>query len=353
MKPAYTSSHVFISHASQNHKLADEIRQHLEKLRIDCWIAPRDIPAGAQYGEEIVSAINRSLAVVLVLTSEANNSRAVANEVELAFRNSKAIIPIRITPIEPSAGLAFFINSVQWVDACATPLKSRVHEIARIVSALRENTAIPAPSPEQPTIAARLERRIEDLFRHKFLTVSIVLLLLGAISGVIYLNARDTNEELHTLRSAVDNDSSTFGLVTLASGEEVGLGKNAVSATIYVNLTNPSTQGLRWRWELIPFSKEHSPSGGGGKLNLMAAGVERFIIPVSDIPGTLTVCLTAIHPRLNKAFTADWSFGLTTENGSLLIHKNRAPRMMQTNVSECGHLSSSGLASNPATSLFD
>ena len=92
-------SKVFISHASKNFKLADEIRARLEFLGIDCWIAPRDIPPGASYGEEITKALKECVAVVFVLTEQANASKAVANELEMAFRFQRLIVPVRIQPI--------------------------------------------------------------------------------------------------------------------------------------------------------------------------------------------------------------------------------------------------------------
>jgi hypothetical protein len=60
------ASKVFISHASKNFKLADEIRSRLESIGIECWIAPRDIPLGSSYGEEITNAIKNCVAVVFV-----------------------------------------------------------------------------------------------------------------------------------------------------------------------------------------------------------------------------------------------------------------------------------------------
>lgn len=85
---------VFISHASKNFKMAEEVRGLLEDQGVSCWLAPRDIPAGGQYGSSIVDAIRDSSIVVLLLTEEANKSKPVENEVECAFKNQKTIVPI-------------------------------------------------------------------------------------------------------------------------------------------------------------------------------------------------------------------------------------------------------------------
>jgi hypothetical protein len=42
---------VFISHSSKDQQTADAIRQHLESAGLACWIAPRDIEAGADWTE--------------------------------------------------------------------------------------------------------------------------------------------------------------------------------------------------------------------------------------------------------------------------------------------------------------
>jgi hypothetical protein len=48
---------VFISHSSVNKKAADAICHALEQNGVKCWIAPRDIPPGANYGGEIIKGI--------------------------------------------------------------------------------------------------------------------------------------------------------------------------------------------------------------------------------------------------------------------------------------------------------
>jgi len=60
---------VFISYASQDATVANAVVGALEYAGLSCWIAPRDVEPGARYADEIVSAINESRAVVLVLSA--------------------------------------------------------------------------------------------------------------------------------------------------------------------------------------------------------------------------------------------------------------------------------------------
>ena len=60
---------VFLSYASTDRPAADAICAALEARGIRCWIAPRDVPAGADWGEAILTAIGRAHAMVLVLSA--------------------------------------------------------------------------------------------------------------------------------------------------------------------------------------------------------------------------------------------------------------------------------------------
>lgn len=210
-------SKIFISHASLNFRLADEIRSLLEGHDIPCWIAPRDIPAGSSYAEQITLAIKNASALVIVLTEEANISRAVANELEMAFRYQKVIIPVRLRQIQPADSIALFINNAQWVDAFHTPLKQRVREIARIVNALAAGLPFPAAEPERRTLLGALERRIETFFRYKAITLATAVLLfavLGLLLIKVVLDVRsDTgqvSQQVDRVESAIIQISSNF-----------------------------------------------------------------------------------------------------------------------------------------------
>src|SRR5205809_263073 len=76
---------VFISYSSADKPIADAVCAALEAKRWRCWIAPRDVLAGSEWGGAIVQAIERSRLMVLVYSSHANQSQQVIREVERAF----------------------------------------------------------------------------------------------------------------------------------------------------------------------------------------------------------------------------------------------------------------------------
>lgn len=167
-----TSRSVFISHASNNFKIADEIRDVLETRGVSCWIAPRDIPPGQQYGTSIIEGISNSSVFLLLLTDESNLSVAVQNEVERAFGYQKTIIPVRISDVKPGKEIEFFVCNAQWVDAIYQPLKRRMEEVAAIVQAIEMSAKIPPVRPEKKTVFGQVEKFFERALRHK--TISFV-----------------------------------------------------------------------------------------------------------------------------------------------------------------------------------
>jgi len=111
---------IFISYASEDAAVADTIRAGLEQAAVACWIAPRDIEPGTSFPAAITAAIQSCSALVLLLTAQANTSRHVLSEVELAFNAGKPILAVLIGTVAPSQDLKYFISTSHWFDADAS-----------------------------------------------------------------------------------------------------------------------------------------------------------------------------------------------------------------------------------------
>ncbi|MCC5857598.1 MAG: toll/interleukin-1 receptor domain-containing protein [Ectothiorhodospiraceae bacterium] len=107
----------FVSHASVDRARAEELVALLESRGLRCWFAPRDVRPGREYGDEILSGIERSRCFVLLLSGAANLSGMVLREVERAAAKEKPIYPVRLEEVAPSRKLEFFISMHQWIDA--------------------------------------------------------------------------------------------------------------------------------------------------------------------------------------------------------------------------------------------
>lgn len=306
----------FISHASKNFRLADEVRGGLEALSLACWIAPRNIPLGSSYGEEIAKAIGGCAAVLLVLTEEANVSKAVANELELAFRNQKVIIPLRLRPIEPANQLAFFISNSQWVDAFHTPLKIRVAHIAELVRAIAAgNPSLPIPQ-ERKSLLNTVDRYLEDILRYKYIVAVCSIIVVLAIASTAAVKTNNTATALDKERTAIELDSSTFGLVTVQEKVQideasVGNDNHQFTVNLYQNISDPSKADIKW--EAFGFSSDgykHKISLPGLR-EFKSQDVQSIELSVPKSANQLTFCMTAIHPTINKEFTARWDFNIS------------------------------------------
>ena len=147
---------VFISHSSVDKKAADAICHSLEQNGVKCWIAPRDIRAGENYGGEIIRGIQDCKVFLLVFSREANASPAVAKEVERAVLGyRKIVIPFRIEDVAMSANLEFFLTDVHWLDAYPDDtvfenLVTAVKNALGLNAASSSDAAQPKPEAAQP-----------------------------------------------------------------------------------------------------------------------------------------------------------------------------------------------------------
>jgi hypothetical protein len=127
---------VFVSHAKEDAAVAERIAAFLESRGLSCWIAPRDVPGGMEYGAAILQGIEESAVLLLVLSERSNESQFVHREVERAVSKAKPVLPIRIREIAPSGALEFFLSQAQWVDAWQPPIERHLDHLLRAIEVL-------------------------------------------------------------------------------------------------------------------------------------------------------------------------------------------------------------------------
>lgn len=124
----------FISHASGDREKAEQICASLENQGLRCWIAPRDVRAGKDYGEEIIHGIVNSKCLVLVLSEAANEAKFVRREVERAVSYGRPVFSIRVEEVLPSRSLELFVSSTHWIDAWVGDLIRHVDRLAKDIT---------------------------------------------------------------------------------------------------------------------------------------------------------------------------------------------------------------------------
>ena len=96
---------VFVSYSSKDHNIANLAVALLEERGHRCWVAPRDIVPGTEWGQAIIDGINTADVFLLVFSNNANTSPQILREVERAVNRGLPIIPFRIE-VEPNYGAA-------------------------------------------------------------------------------------------------------------------------------------------------------------------------------------------------------------------------------------------------------
>ena len=121
---------LFVSHVSEDRVAALEIVGELERRGVPCWIAPRNVQPGHPFDDEIVAALDRCRAMLLIFSEHCNESEYIRREVTVAGENRKIIIPFRIEDVQPRRGLRVRLSDLHWIDGFAAHERA-IDELAR------------------------------------------------------------------------------------------------------------------------------------------------------------------------------------------------------------------------------
>ncbi|MQA29014.1 MAG: TIR domain-containing protein [Luteitalea sp.] len=156
MCPA-VEKHVFISYASADRPAAERVRDDLESDGIACWMAPRDVPPGADYATAITDAIGSCRVLLLLFSASAAASDHIEREVHLAVSAKAVIVPLRLEPLEPVGSLKYLLANVQRIDAfprLEPQLRLLSAEIRRVLPVRAAASGPTRRSPFQHVLAA-------------------------------------------------------------------------------------------------------------------------------------------------------------------------------------------------------
>jgi tetratricopeptide (TPR) repeat protein len=171
--------HAFISYSSGDESHSTEICRLLEASNISCWIAPRDIMPGRDYGEEIINAIEACSAFVLLLSEKSNHSVIVKKEVERAVSKGKPVFTVRIGEVKPSKALELFISSEQWINLFDPSYEKNITDLAGAIGCL---------SPANESLRQSCDYHRVHVFPRKrrwMLTLSLAGMILIS-GGILY-----------------------------------------------------------------------------------------------------------------------------------------------------------------------
>jgi len=185
---------VFLSHSEKDKAIADTVVARLEAESVSCWVAPRDVVPGADWGESIINAIESSRIMILIFSKSANVSPQIKREVERAVNKGVYIIPFRVDDIPPARSLEYFISTSQWMDAFSPPLERHLDALVKTVKSVLKSSPVadanvPAPEerpiPGPPTPAVSWHKSI-------FIPVVIACLLVVGSTGWYLAHRRES-----------------------------------------------------------------------------------------------------------------------------------------------------------------
>jgi TIR domain-containing protein len=186
---------VFVSHSEKDKSVADAVVARLEAESVSCWVAPRDIVPGADWGESIINAIESSRIMILIFTQSANASPQIKREVERAVNKGVYIIPFRVDDIPPARSLEYFISTSQWMDAFSPPLERHLDNLAKTVKSVLKTPALPGANvlaqPERPPIP-KSPATPPTWRKPIFIAVAIMGLIIVGVAGWYLGHKRET-----------------------------------------------------------------------------------------------------------------------------------------------------------------
>jgi hypothetical protein len=140
------AGHIFISHSNQDQDWALGICEALEAGGARCWIAPRDMKAGADWPAQIVEAISGAALMVLILSEPANRSPQVLREVDRAVSRGVNVLALRVGQFPLSKNLEYFISMCHWLDADGVDPSENIRRVCVNARAILAQGGGPGPA---------------------------------------------------------------------------------------------------------------------------------------------------------------------------------------------------------------
>ena len=178
------SIHVFISYASQDAAVAGALVDALERHGVRCWIAPRDVKAGAHYADAIVRAISGAKAFVLVLSESAIASSHVGKEIERASSKKRPVIALRIDAAPLTPALEYFLSESQWVEAQTGSMEAAY---AKLIDDIRDPArTAPRHTPAVPLeVSAATARAAHAKLRFNWILLAVGTVFVVALAALL------------------------------------------------------------------------------------------------------------------------------------------------------------------------
>src|SRR5947209_20273905 len=103
-------NYIFLSYASADRERALAIAEAIECTGMKVWIDRKGIAGGRSWGREIVRSIRDCSALAVLCSASSMESRNVRQEIQLAWREERPILPLLLEPVTFSEDAAYFLE---------------------------------------------------------------------------------------------------------------------------------------------------------------------------------------------------------------------------------------------------
>ena len=239
LRPADTGPYVFVSYASVDRARVLRIAETLTAEGLGVWMDQADITGGISYGPEITAGIKNADALLLMCSTASLASRNVRQEIQLAWRFGRRILPLRLDPVEFPEELVYWLEGAQWIEVLDRPESDWLPRLRRALGRIAPGgvaddvPAAPvaaAPTNLPPALSALLGRE-QDLTEVRTLLANGRLVTLTGPGGT-----GKTRLAIEAARGLATVDTYPDGvwLVDLAPITDPDLVPSAVAAVLQV-----------------------------------------------------------------------------------------------------------------------
>lgn len=186
---------VFVSHSSADSAVVEWVAAQARAVGLYPYLAEREVHPGTLLADKVRDAIVDSSALLVVLTSRADESRYVQQEIGAAVQCGRRVLALVADDVDSRSlamlsGVEYLPFDPENLAPVSAQLTIALRQIGDMASAAT-SVAVAASAPEQAAFAFRVEAQL-NLTGGQLLVVGVLMVLF--VGGGLYLATRNPSD---------------------------------------------------------------------------------------------------------------------------------------------------------------